>query len=182
MARYWRRGVVLVAGLLCWLPAVADAQPATAARTATTLCSGQSTDGFEGGVSSWTASAGVITNSTAEQPHSGSWYAWLDGYGTTHTDTLSRAPSIPAGCHATITFWLHIDTAETTTTTAYDKLTLKAGTTTLATWSNLNHIVGYAQHTVTVPAGTTSLVFTGTEDSSLQTSFTIDDITTTISS
>ena len=43
--------------------------------------------------------------------------------------------TIPAGCAATLTFYLHIDTAETTTTTAYDKLTVKAGTTTLATYS-----------------------------------------------
>jgi hypothetical protein len=27
---------------------------------------------------------------------------------------------IPAGCHATLSFYLHIDSAETTTSTAYD--------------------------------------------------------------
>ena len=53
--------------------------------------------------------------------------------------------TIPAGCAATLTFYLHIDTAETTTTTAYDKLTVKAGSTTLATYSNLNKNTGYAQ-------------------------------------
>ncbi|MGE5287039.1 MAG: hypothetical protein ACM3ML_07525 [Micromonosporaceae bacterium] len=42
-------------------------------------------------------------------------------------------------------FWLHIDTAETSATTAYDKLTVRvissAGTVlaTLATYSNLDH-------------------------------------------
>jgi len=171
---------VLGAGLLCWLPAVAVAQPRPAAPAIT--CSGQSTDGFEGGVSSWSASPGVITNSTGEQPHSGSWYAWLDGYGTIHTDMLSRSVTIPSGCHLTMTFWLHIDTAHTPTTTPYDTLTLKADTTTVSTWSNLNHIAGYAQHTLTMTAGITSLSFTGKEDSSLQTSFTIDDITLTLSS
>jgi hypothetical protein len=73
----------------------------------------------------------VVSNSTSEPPHSGSWDAWLDGYGSTHTDTLSQQVSIPAGCQATLTFWLHIDTAETTTTTAYDKLIGAIGTTTL---------------------------------------------------
>ncbi|HEV2342679.1 MAG TPA: Ig domain-containing protein, partial [Actinocrinis sp.] len=41
--------------------------------------------GFESGVATpWSLSAGVLNNSTAEPAHSGSWDAWLDGYGTTH--------------------------------------------------------------------------------------------------
>ena len=56
--------------------------------------------------------------------------------------------TIPAGCTTTsFSFWLHIDTAETTTTTAFDKLTITANGTTLATFSNLNHATGYQQHT-----------------------------------
>ena len=132
--------------------------------------------GFEtGSASPWSASTGVIDNSTGEPAHSGSWKAWMDGYGTTHTDTLSQSVSIPSGCTATFSFYLHIDTSETTTTTAYDKLTVKAGSTTLATYSNLNHNTGYALKSFTAPAGTTSVSFTATEDSSLQTSFVIDD-------
>ncbi|MEU6511545.1 hypothetical protein [Streptomyces sp. NPDC046942] len=38
----------------------------------------------------------------------------------------------PIGCKATLTFWLHIDTAESGST-AYDKLTVSAGSTTLTT-------------------------------------------------
>ena len=48
-------------------------------------------------------------------PRAVRWKAWLDGYGTTHTDTLCQSVSIPAGCGATLSFYLHIDTAETTT-------------------------------------------------------------------
>ncbi|MDQ1742346.1 MAG: zinc metalloprotease ZmpA, partial [Pseudonocardiales bacterium] len=96
-------------------------------------------------------------------------------------DTLSQSVSIPSGCVATFSFWLHIDTAETTTTTAYDTLTVKAGSTTLATYSNLNKNTGYVQKSFTVPAGTTSVSFTGVEDSSLQTSFVIDDAAFTAS-
>src|SRR6185437_14652348 len=133
--------------------------------------------GFESGNVNWSASAGVIGQygSSGEPTHSGTWDAWLDGYGTTHTDTLSQSVSIPSGCTATFSFYLHIDTSETTTTTAYDKLTVKAGSTTLATYSNLNHASGYSLKSFTVPAGTTSVSFTGTEDVSLQTSFVIDD-------
>jgi len=150
-------------------------------------CSGQllGNPGFETGTASpWTASSGVVDNSSSEAAHAGSWKAWLDGYGSTHTDTLSQAVTIPAGCHATLTYWLHIDTAETTTSTAYDKLTLTAGSTTVATFSNLNQATGYTQRTADLSAyaGTTvTLKFTGVEDSSLQTSFVIDDAAVTLS-
>jgi serine protease len=138
--------------------------------------------GFETGTAApWSASAGVVDNSTGEAAHAGSWKAWMNGYGTAHTDTLSQSVSIPSGCVATFSFWLHIDTAETTTTTAYDTLTVKAGSTTLATYSNLNKNTGYVQKSFTVPAGTTSVSFTGVEDSSLQTSFVIDDTAFTAS-
>ena len=87
--------------------------------------------------------------------------------------------TIPAGCTtATFSFWLHIDTAETTTTTAYDKLTVTANGTTIATFSNLNHDTGYQQHTYSLGSfagSAVTLKFTGTEDSSLQTSFVVDD-------
>ncbi len=139
--------------------------------------------GFESGNVNWSASSGVIGQygSSGEPTHSGTWDAWMDGYGTTHTDTLSQSVSIPTGCSATFSFYLHIDTAETTGSTAYDKLTVKAGSTTLATYSNLNHNTGYTLHSFTVPAGTTSVSFTGTEDSSLQTSFVVDDTAFTAS-
>ncbi|WP_112246985.1 M4 family metallopeptidase [Kribbella monticola] len=144
-------------------------------------CSGQKlgNPGFETGTATpWSASAGVIDNSPSQAAHTGSWKAWMDGYGTTHTDTLSQSVAIPAGCHAVLSFYLHIDSAETTTTTQYDKLTVKAGSTTLATYSNLNKASGYSLKSFDVSslAGqTVSISFTGTEDSSLQTSFVVDD-------
>lgn len=101
--------------------------------------------GFESGNTTWTATSGAITNSTSEAAHAGSYYAWLDGYGSAHTDTLSQSVTVPSGCKATFTFYLHIDTAETSTSSAYDKLTVTAGSTTLATYSNLNKASGYAQ-------------------------------------
>ena len=136
--------------------------------------------GFEtGSPAPWSTSASVINmNGGGETSHSGTYYAWLDGYGTTHTDTLSQTVTIPAACHAsTVSFWLHIDTAETTTTTQFDKLTVTANGTTIAIFSNLNHNTGYTQHTVSLAAytGAVNIKFTGTEDSSLQTSFVIDD-------
>jgi PKD repeat protein len=143
--------------------------------------------GFETGTASpWTASTGVLNNDMVSEPsHGGSWDAWLDGYGTTHTDTLSQSVTVPTGCtNYNFTFWMHIDTAETTTTTAYDTLKVQvlnsSGTvlSTLRTYSNLNHNTGYSQHSFNMAsyAGQTiTLKFTGTEDYEYQTSFVVDD-------
>lgn len=148
--------------------------------------------GFENGTTPtpWTASAGVINNSTSEPPHSGTWDAWLDGYGTTHTDTLSQTVTLPSTLTtASLSFWLHIDTAETTTTTAFDTLkvqvTNSSGTVlaTLATYSNLNKNTGYVQKSFDLSAykgQTIKILLTGLEDSSLQTSFVLDDFALTV--
>ncbi|MET8860535.1 putative Ig domain-containing protein [Streptomyces sp. NPDC004579] len=138
--------------------------------------------GFESGATVWSETSGVITNDTGEATHAGSYDAWLDGYGSTHTDTLSQSVTVPSGCKATFTFYLHVDTAETSTGTAYDKLTVTAGSTTLATYSNLNKASGYAQKSFDLSSfagSTVTLKFSGVEDSSLQTSFVVDDTAVT---
>jgi Putative Ig domain len=138
-----------------------------------------SNGGFESGTAPWTTTAGVINaNGSGETAHSGSYFAWFDGYGTTHTDTASQSITIPSGCHAALSLYLHIDTSEYGTT-PYDKFTIKIGSTTLATYSNANAASGYVNRTFDVSsfAGqTVTLSFSGTEDSSLQTSFVLDDV------
>ncbi|WP_431886822.1 M4 family metallopeptidase [Micromonospora wenchangensis] len=148
-------------------------------------CSGQklTNPGFESGATGWTATSGVITSSASQAAHGGSYKAWLDGYGSTHTDTVTQSVTIPAGCRATLSFWLHIDTAESGST-AYDRLTVKAGSTTLATYSNVNAASGYVQRSFDVSAlagSTVTISFSGVEDSSLQTSFVVDDTALTLS-
>jgi len=142
--------------------------------------------GFESVSTGWTASSGVITNSTSEAAHAGSYKAWLNGYGTAHTDTLGQTVTIPStAATATLSFYLHIDTAETTTTTSYDRLTVQlrntAGTvlTTLATYSNLNAATGYTLRSFNLNAyrgQTVQVYLTGTEGGTLQTSFVVDDV------
>jgi hypothetical protein len=92
----------------------------------------------------------VIADNSKEPPHSGTWDAWLDGYGTTHTDTLKV------------------------------QILNSSGTvlTTLHTYSNLDHATGYTQRSFSLApyiGQTVTLKFTGSEDSTLQTSFVIDD-------
>jgi len=147
--------------------------------------------GFESGNVSWTVTSGVITNSTSEAARSGTWYAWLDGYGSAHTDTMYQQVTISStATAATLQFYLHIDTAETTTTSAYDKISVQlrdssgALITTLGTYSNLSASTGYALKSFNVLAykgQTVRVYFTATEDSSLQTSFVIDDTSLNVS-
>ncbi len=144
--------------------------------------------GFESGATSWSATSGVITTDTGAPTRTGSWKAWLNGYGQTTTDTLSQSVTIPAASSATLSFWLYISSAETTTSTAYDRLTVQVvsggSTTTLGTFSNLNKGSSYVQRSFNMSsfAGrTVTLRFTGTEDSSLATSFVIDDTSLTAS-
>ncbi|MFF9243367.1 M1 family aminopeptidase [Streptomyces sp. NPDC014776] len=178
-------GAIVAAALaaLCLPTTPAAAQP-TAQHSAAATCTATqvvANGGFESGTSPWSQSSStVITSRSGQSAHGGSSYAWLDGVGSTHTDTLSQSVTVPAGCAtATLTFWLHIDTDETTSSIAYDKLTAKIGATTLATYSNLDDATGYVQKSLDVSAyagQSVTLSFTGTEDSSLQTSFVLDDI------
>lgn len=146
--------------------------------------------GFEtGSATPWTLSTGTLCSNSScsgEVAHGGTYFVWLDGYGSTHTDTASQSVTIPGGkTSATLSYYLHIDTAETGST-AYDKLTVQvlnsSGTvlSTLATFSNVNAASGYTVHTANLApyiGKTVTIRFTGTEDASLQTSFVLDDVT-----
>ncbi|MGY0237123.1 trypsin-like peptidase domain-containing protein [Longispora urticae] len=142
--------------------------------------------GFEStSATPWTASTGVIRAGTTAQPtHGGTKLALLGGKGSTNTTTASQSVTVPAGCSTyTLSYYLHIDTKETTST-VYDKLTVKVGSTTLATYSNANKASGYALRTLDLKAyagQTVTLTFTGTEDSSLATNFVLDDVALNVS-
>jgi hypothetical protein len=139
---------------------------------------------FESGVTAWTQTSGVITSDSGEPAHAGSWKAWLDGYGQTHSDYVRQQVAIPAGvASATLDFYLHIDSDEGAST-AYDTLQVQVITATgkyvtLATFSNKDAASGYQEHTLSLDGykgQTLQINFYGTEDSSLQTSFVIDDV------
>jgi len=140
--------------------------------------------GFESGTANWTQTSGVITSDSGEPAHAGSWKAWLDGYGSAHSDYVRQSISIPAGVsHATLDFQLHVDTAESGST-AYDKLQVQLITSTgkyvtLASFSNKDAASGYQARTISLDAykgQTVQVNFYGVEDASLQTSFVIDDV------
>ena len=142
--------------------------------------------GFESGTAPWAGSTGVIGAYAGQSAFEGTRFAWFGGNGSTSTETLTQSFALSsAATSATLTFAMHIDTAETTTSTAYDKLVVtvknSAGTTlgTLATYSNLNKAAGYQTRTFSLlpyKGQTVTLSFAMSEDSSLQTSFVVDKV------
>ncbi|TWD73390.1 Zn-dependent metalloprotease [Kribbella amoyensis] len=145
--------------------------------------------GFESGAVNWTGTAGPITNNTGRPARTGTWKLWLQGNGRSTTENIGQSVAIPASATAaSLSFWIRIDTAETTGSTVYDtaKVQIVDGgtTTTLATYSNLNKNTSYVQKTFNVTqykGKTVTVKFVGQEDSSLQTSFVIDDTSLTTS-
>jgi hypothetical protein len=148
--------------------------------------------GFETGTAApWTASSGVIADNSEEPPHTGKWDAWLDGYSRPTTNTLSQTVTLPSGCSSyQLSYWLHIDTAQTTKTSAIDTMTAQvlnsSGTVlgTLATFSNLNAATGYTQYSYNLAAyagQTITLKFTGIQATDTKTSFVIDDTALNVS-
>ena len=138
--------------------------------------------GFESGDVSWTGSAGSITTDAGRPAHAGSWKLWLGGNGVTTTETESQSVTIPSTATApSLSYWIRTDTAESGTT-AYDtmKVQVVSGTTTstLVTYSNVGTSATYSQKTFSLTAYkgmTITVKFLMNEDSSLQTSFVVDD-------
>jgi Zn-dependent metalloprotease len=142
--------------------------------------------GFESGDTLWSATPAVIDQwgsaLPAQPAHSGTWSAWLGGYGTTHSDSIGQLVTIPANGSARLSYYVHIETLEARGSPAYDTMTVRSGSTVLQTLSNINAAGGYQFKTVDLSAyagQTISLSFSGLEDSSAATSFVLDDLSVT---
>ena len=139
--------------------------------------------GFESGQTGWTGTSGPITNNTGRPARTGSWKLWLGGNGTTASENESQTFAVPSTATSpTLTYYIRIDTAETTTTTAYDTATVQINGVTKQSYSNLSTPkASYVAKTIDLTSykGTNvTLKFASSEDSSLQTSFVIDDVST----
>ena len=142
--------------------------------------------GFEGSASPWVTSGTGFSWSNGAYPHSGTGYTIL-GISNSATGQEYQQVSIPTTATGTLTFWLNVTSDETTTTTQYDKLFVEvrntAGTllATPATYSNLNKGTAgaYSQKSLNLSAykgQTVRIQFRSTTDSSLVTSFRVDDV------
>jgi Zn-dependent metalloprotease len=167
--------------------------PTTATSSAATLTvsSGQERElvingSFESRAEGWSGTTGVIGTwtSLSRAPYDGSYFAYLGGNGRVATETLTQPVTIPADASsAELSFALHIDSAEMTTSIVYDKLTVtvkdRAGTVLgkLATYTNLDSAGGYQIRSFDLlpfKGQTVTLSFVMNEDFSLQTSFMLD--------
>ena len=144
--------------------------------------------GFESGATVWTGTAGPITNNTGRPARTGSWKLWLGGNGSSGTETINQSVTIPASATAaTLSYWIRTDTSESGST-AYDTMRAQvvdgSTVTTLRTFTNVGTNATYTQysHSLTAYKGkTVTIRFTATEDSSLQTSFVVDDTALNVS-
>ncbi len=136
--------------------------------------------GFEtGSISPWTSSAGVLANTSDGVPaQAGSWLAWLDGYGTAHTDNVAQKVTIPATCKsAVLTYWVEVNSTTTNTknTLVLDILN-SSGTVvqTVPVATAANNGSSYVEYTTNLASyigQTITVKFIGTEVSGGNTSF-----------
>lgn len=103
------------------------------------------------------------------------------------TGQAYQTVTIPTSACGTLNFWLNVTSSETTTTIQYDKLFVEIRNTsgtllaTLATYSNLNRTTAgnYSLKSLNMAAykgQTVRLQFRSTMDSSLTSTFRVDDV------
>ncbi len=175
-------------GHMVWLYADKDFGTTTPPTTPPTGSNLLANPGFESGATSWTGTSGPITSNSGRPARTGSWKAWLGGNGSTSSENIAQSVTIPASATAaSLSYWIRTDTAESGST-AYDTLKVQVvsggTTTTLKTFSNVGANATYTQfsHSLLAYKGKTVTVkFLMSEDSSLQTSFVVDDTSVTTS-
>ncbi len=141
---------------------------------------------FESVITPWVMSGtGAYYTNNGASPYNGTGYIYF-GNANSRTGQTYQTVSIPSSATGTLSFQLNVTSAETTTTTQYDRLFVEvrntSGTllTTLATYSNLNKVsssTSYTLRTLNVAAykgQTVRIQFRTTTDSSLITTFRVD--------
>jgi subtilase family serine protease len=137
-----------------------------------------------GSISPWTSTPDVLASTSEGVPAEGdnTYLAWLDGYGTSHTDTLAQTVAIPANCtSAVFTYWVEVNSTVTSTTKqAENTLVLdilnSSGTVVqtvpVATAANNgSSYVEYSTNLASYIGQTITVKFVGTEVSGGNTSF-----------
>lgn len=142
--------------------------------------------GFEGSASPWAGSgSGYFYIANGSYPKGGTGYIYF-GVNNSVSGQSYQTVSIPATATGSLSFWLNVTSSETTTSVQYDKLFVEvrntAGTllATRATYSNLNRASAgvYTLRSVDLSAykgQTVRVQFRATTDSSLATTFRVDD-------
>ncbi len=138
--------------------------------------------GFENGASPWVqSSSGGYQLISTSRPRTGAYSAWLGGYNS-GTDSLYQTITVPS--NGTLTYYWYMTTQESGST-SYDYLRVRllnssgAVIATLRTWSNASGAGAWRQDSISLAnyAGQqVRLQFYATTDSTLPTSFYVDDV------
>ena len=144
--------------------------------------------GFEGSGSPWFATGSGVSRGTDGNARSGTGYLRLGGLNSASGAAYQQI-TIPSGTSPSLNFWLNVTSAETTTTTQFDRLFIEVRSTsgallaTLATFSNLNKVAATNAYTLrgayslaSFAGQTVRIQFRYTNDVSLITTFRIDDV------
>ena len=192
------RRLVLTSIAAAWLlhlsAASAETPPLVAEEAAPPTSAGSTqllaNPGFEAGASGWTSTVNDFAVNSSAAAHQGNYLAWMGGFGERHSETLYQDVSIPADAHhATFSFWINIDTDETSRQNANDTLYVQVRTPegrvlrTLATYSNLNRTPGYVRKTFDMSRFTgqdVEMFLKVVEDNGKPSSFFLDDMTLTV--
>ena len=116
-------------------------------------CTGQLllNPGFESGTADWSDPNGDIYN-YSPYAYQGNYFAWIDGYSSPVTDPgVSQTVNIPAGCTATLSYYLFVGSNEPATPTDYFYVTVN-GATVQSFNNTTNTGGGYVQKSVNVSA------------------------------
>ncbi len=143
--------------------------------------------GFEGSASPWVGSgSGYFYTANNNYPHGGTGYIYFGVYNSVSGQAYQTV-TIPSTACGNLTFWLNVQSSETTTSVQYDRLFVEVRNTsgtllgTLATYSNLNKTKAgnYTLRSLNMSAyrgKTVRLQFRSTTDSSITTTFRVDDV------
>ncbi len=144
--------------------------------------SGLQNGGFESGSSPWLqSSSGGYGLIATQRPRSGSYSAWLAGYNN-GSDSIGQTITVPSG--AALKYYVYISTQESGST-AYDYFRVRVYSSggsllgTLRTYSNASTKNTWVSDSLSLSAyagQTVRISFEGTNDSSLTTSFFVDDV------
>lgn len=154
-------------------------------RVFATGCTGQLllNPGFESGSANWNNPNGDIFNDYYNA-YAGNYYAWLDGYTSAYTDPgVTQTVSIPAGCSATLSYYLYVGTNEPGGATDY--FYVKANGTTVQSFNNTTNTGGYyVKESVNLSsyAGqSVAINFSARQNGSYETDFFVDNTALTLS-
>jgi len=132
---------------------------------------------FESGTGGWDQTADVI-RADGQYSNDGLGYAWLGGFGTTHTDSLSQRITVPSVGRPSVRFALRVNSDDTSAAN-HDALQLTVDGHAVRTFTPAQSGPKYVGESVDLTpyrGRTVTLAWTSTEDDATATTFLLDDV------